>query len=254
MKLFYGCSDFTSFAHLPSDIHVMISAATVWKYGDKSVVQSSKRFRERFLDSGGFGFNVYGDGYPFTPDEYLQLVDNFKPSLFATMDYPCEPHLEYEPRNVWDRIDASVDIAQYLLKHHKGASICVPVIQGWELEHYDYCLHQMEKRNTIVPYMAVGSVCMRRKYADYSPIVEFVFRRLRKKVKLHFFGLKIRAISSSQGYLRNFIESLDTCAWLWGRRDEDMLPRRASEKMDRFERYRKQVEMRLNESYQLRLF
>lgn len=250
MKIFYGCADFTSFAHLPSDIAVMISAATVWKYGDKPIIQSSSRFRERFLDSGGFGFNVYGEGYPFSPEEYLQLVAKFQPDYFATLDYPCEPQLEYEPKNVWDRIDATIDYAAYLLER-KTSSICVPVVQGWQIEHYDYCIHQMEKRGIVRPYMAVGSICMRKKFADYAEIVEFVWRRLQGKVKLHFFGLKIRAVSAHNGYLRNFIASFDTNAWLWGRKGEDRLPRKASEKMGRFQRYRRCLEKEMLNPYQL---
>ena len=253
MKIFYGVSDFTSLAHLPSDINAMISAATVWKYGNKRIVQSSSRFQERFLDSGGFGFNVYAEGYPFSPDEYLQLIDKFRPDFFATMDYPCEPSLEYEPRSIWDRIDATVDFAQYLINSYNGSSLCVPVIQGWQIEHYDCCVHQMEKARIIRPYMAVGSVCMRKRYHDYAEIVEFVWRRLSGKVKLHFFGLKIRAITTQIGYLRNFIGSLDTCAWLWGRNGEDRLPRTAAVKMQRFQRYRQSLEKELKKPYQLSL-
>ena len=250
MKIFYGCADFTSFAHLPAEIAVMISAATVWKYGDKPIIQSSSRFRGgRFLDSGGFGFNVYGQGYPFSPDEYLQLVGKFRPDFFATMDYPCEPNLQYEPKNIWDRIDATVENAKYLLKRDIP-SVCVPVIQGWLPEHYDYCIHQLEKSGLVRPYMAVGSVCMRKRYAEYAEIIEFVWRRL-QKIKLHFFGLKIRAISAHNGYLRNFIYSIDTNAWLWGRGDEDMLPRCAAEKMTRFQRYRKNLEREISQPYQL---
>jgi len=254
MKIYYGCSDFTSFTHLPAEIDVMISAATIWKYGDKETVRKSVRFEERFLDSGGFGFNVYGDGYPFSAEEYLHLVDEFAPNLFATLDYPCEPHLEFEPKSIWDRIDMTVDYGKWILRNYHGPSIPVPVIQGWELQHYDYCIHKLEKSKAIRSFMAVGSMCMRKKYDDYAPIVEFIHERLKGKVKLHFFGLKKRAISMKGGYLRNFISSIDTCAWLWGRGNEDMFPRKASEKMFRFNRYRTQMEDELSKPYQMNLF
>lgn len=69
----------------------------------------------------------------------------------------------------------------------------VPVIQGYTLRQYLYCLRSHKEAGTLREYMAVGSMCQRssdQELSDLVPGITYAAQRM-GVFKLHFFGLKL---------------------------------------------------------------
>lgn len=183
---------------LPDGINVMYSAGGFWDEKMKQWRRQSyqKRFGLTWLDSGGYTLlNKYGD-YPFSVINYANLVAKLRPNYYATMDYPCEPEIS---RNLGlmsnrDRIQATVKNAITLADWQSQIpGQMVPVIQGYELEEYLYCLDLYDKAGLISDYMAVGSMCRRISDEQLGELIPGIYYAAQKLgcYKLHFFGLKL---------------------------------------------------------------
>lgn len=170
-----------------------------------------------FLDSGGFSLLSKWHEYPFNMDQYSSLIRRIKPTFAATMDYPCEPILEITNKesmcqlSVKDRIIKTIENNELMLNNYSynGTKI-IPVIQGWDLGDYKFCIDEMHKRELITDYVAFGSMCQRNRYSKlFTKIMDHIRRY--SDAKTHFFGFKI-------SFLRNYaifsrLHSCDTAAW-----------------------------------------
>lgn len=193
--------------------NILISAASLWwKSRNKFVHRTPPPHKRFFLDSGGFSFFIRKGDYPYTTEEYLKLIRYYKPTYAAVMDYPCEPELPLG--DVRSRIDRTIANTKELL------SVCVvhptkkmnppsffscadhrteiiPVIQGYDLEDYKYCIDRMRTMDLIRPYMAVGSMCRRVSIKELRTLVVAIsdyVGAVNQNIKLHFFGLKKSAL------------------------------------------------------------
>ena len=177
-----------------------------------------------FLDSGGFSFLSEWKKYPFSIDDYAQIINKKKPNFAATMDYPCEPELNivYKTKNhsnsfsmsVNDRIDMTVKNAVSLVDNYGfNNTIIVPVIQGWNIEEYKYCIDMYHKYDLITDYMAFGSMCRRVSIKEAKQLVTKLTSYLMKfgDVKHHFFGFKISFLKDLA--IQSRVYSFDTSAW-----------------------------------------
>lgn len=236
MKHFYAVLD--GWRGLPTFFieNILISAASLWwptrgKFVHRSV-GPHKRF---FLDSGGFSFFTRKGDYPFTIEEYIDLIKYYHPQYAAIMDYPCEPELTIG--DVRTRIDRTIENTQKIFRfcevHNKTqkmeplsispffVSSCVdheteivPVIQGYELEDYKYCVDQMCALGLIRPYMAVGSICRRVSIKELRKLVVGIadyVGAVNPDVKLHYFGLKKSALKDPA--INQRVYSCDSMAW-----------------------------------------
>lgn len=158
--------------------------------------------------------NKYED-YPFTVGNYMNLVSKLEPHWYATMDYPCEPEISrsIELSTNEQRIRATVDKAREILDLAEiiPHSTAVPVIQGYTLEEYLFCLKLHKEAGTIRPYMAVGSMCRRLSAHQLENLIPQIYERAKEYgcTKLHYFGLKL---SKDLVPLREYIYSQDSAA------------------------------------------
>ena len=110
------------------------------------------------------------------------------------MDLPCEEDVnreKYQTNRV--RIEQTLENMERCLELSKDIEpTCVPVVQGFNLEEYKFCLEKMEKRGLIRDYLGVGSVCIRKKVEVMRKLVNGIYDLVDEMVgepKLHFFGL-----------------------------------------------------------------
>jgi hypothetical protein len=195
----------------------MLSAAALyWPSRDKIVRRSFPSAREVFLDSGGFVAHRQYGGFPWSIDDYLALVFARRPDFAASMDYPCEADLRRanDLRSNFQRIDATVQNALALYPWSDSRTRFVPVVQGYTLEEYRYCISRYADAGLYSPVFAVGSMCRRMSGDELQAIIEgigmAVTSLLGYRPRLHWFGLHMRALSTPA---RKWIDSWDSTAW-----------------------------------------
>lgn len=183
---------------LPHGLNVMYSAAGFWDHlnGKWRRDKFKSSFGLRWLDCGGFTMlNKFGD-YPFSIVNLANLIIRTKPHFYAPNDYPCEPEITRSLGLMTNtqRIEATVrntiEMAEY---ENQLPGQMVPVIQGYTLSEYLYCLQLHAEAGTIRDYMAVGSMCRRISNDELSNLIPGIYRAAQKVgcAKLHFFGLKL---------------------------------------------------------------
>jgi hypothetical protein len=187
--------------------------------------------------------NQYGD-YPFSAVNYANLIARLKPDYYATMDYPCEPEIS---RNLGlmtnlERIKATVQNATELAEWESQLQgQMVPVIQGYTLDEYLYCLDLYNQAGLIRDYMAVGSMCRRISDEELGQLIPGIYYAAKRMgcTKLHFFGLKLSPALEAYDemiYSRDSAVAMDSYdnevrAKRGGRR----FPRGQAEKQENFE-------------------
>jgi len=203
------------------------------------------------LDSGAFGSAFWDGGYTYGIDDYLKIVEKVMPDCWVTMDYPCEPNIlpEFPIR---ERIERTIENTKVLRTAPFPGFL--PVIQGWGIEDYCYCVDRMEAEELIGPVMGIGSICRRGSQAKIVNIVGELSRRL-PNIKFHAFGVKINTVNYNNGEVLNYLDSLDTAAWQFNEKDEfgGWKPRSHQEISRRLAGYREKLNRRLARPYQLAL-
>lgn len=264
---FYPPIPFWGFdGHFPAwvperDFYLVSAASLWWSSRHKFVKRSYPSPRTRmFLDSGGFSFFATKGDYPFSPDDYLQLVEHpyygYQPLLWASLDYPCEPDTcREEPhklRSNLDRITATIDYLDYFTRRATWPGM-VPVVQGFTLDERLHCLEQMACKGLTKPFMAIGSLCAQKSIKEIDKIVVAVALAAQKmglNVVWHLLGVKTSYLESNPiGY--PFVFSFDTAAWGLGRKGETKNPIGDAEKQKRYFRYRSNVYRLLSSPRQL---
>ena len=239
---------------LPQGLNVMYSAAGFWNDNAKEWRRGCKfksSFGLRWLDCGGFtALNHYAD-YPFTVINYANLVARLKPHYYATMDYPCEPEISRSLELISNeqRIKATIKNALALSEWEDQLSgQMVPVIQGYTLDEYLWCLRLYQEAGIIRDYMAVGSMCRRISSDELGRLIPKIFYAAQKAgcTKLHFFGLKL---SPDLEPFSNMIWSRDSAAILddydkslRAQRDGRRFPRGQQEKQAAFQSFLTRLE------------
>jgi len=167
-----------------------------------------------FLDSGAFQLFGKYNSYPFTTNDYSHFVRNLQPDFFASLDYPCEPFMREKIGGLSpkDCIDKTIENTINLVDEDMESSILVPVIQGWEIADYLYCVDQMESQGLIKDYMGIGTLCRRAKVSDLLRIIRNIKRELPQRCKLHGFGVKVNLLKYQETY--RLLVSCDSAAWV----------------------------------------
>jgi len=169
---------------------------------------------ELFLDSSGFSLMTKFNDYPFSLEQYVLLVKKLKPTYFATMDYPCELALiEKTSLSVRERIRRTIENTETLMNNYSYPSKLIPVVQGWTLEDYKFCILEMHRRDLLTDYIAFGTMCCRKSLLEVKKLIikltDFLWQFVDAKV--HCFGLSIRFLRDFA--IRQRIHSIDTSAW-----------------------------------------
>lgn len=206
-------------------------------------------------DSGGFSEIRMHGAWTFTVEEYIrfnrwltQVMGS--PDFVAPMDWMCEPwviqgknrhlkpkdpryfHGTREARGIPED-DPDEDLDSAILKHQRWTVEnvvhlrerapdlpVIPVLQGWELAHYDRCLQMyldagMDLRHE--PLVGLGSVCRRQATEEIGEIVKH-FHGL--GIRLHGFGIKTQGLTNYGAGLT----SADSLAWSFNARHRPPLP------------------------------
>jgi len=247
-KVFLGldCSSRDKLIDYP---YVLISAASLWNGKRFKKIHFNDEVKEIFLDSGGFSFFTKWAKYPFTTDQYLEMVRAFceehpRTRYVSVMDYPCEPLINRSDlRTNYQRIDETLKNTEALYHREIPSADWVSVIQGHNMEEYSYCSEEFRKRGLWTPLTAVGSICTRNETFAIKQIL-FMLSRKHRDVKLHAFGLDYRVLKDRE--IWNLIYSSDSGAWrLCGdgnKRKKDWRPRGNVELLESYKRYREKID------------
>jgi hypothetical protein len=172
-------------------------------------------YKNLFIDSGGFHSSLKHGHYTKTDEEYLEYIEQYQPRYFALRDYPCEPELlKTHNRTVKDHIHMTLDNHLKLfdiMDDYQFNSQPIPVLQGWEIEDYLYCLDMFNQHGLINDYVAVGSVCRRNADKDIKKVFRQIRTELPSKIKLHGFGVKFSILRDKEMW--DTIYSVDSGAF-----------------------------------------
>jgi len=235
MKRFYYVADWGNEHYLHTD-NVMGSAAATWHNGfSPTRLKFSNAIKRLFVDSGGYSMFTKFSQYPYTIEEYINLVNSWRDlypvSEVAIMDYPCEPHLNREvfETNI-ERIDQTVTNALDCIDYDSSIP-WVPVIQGYTMSEYRYCWERYQEFDLRARLWAIGSICTRKKTGGIRAIVTRIKRLV--KQPLHAFGITLPSIEHPEIFFS--LESSDSAAWNYYQ------PSREA-KAKSFKAYRKRIE------------
>lgn len=171
------------------------------------------------LDSGGFVSQLNG-GFKFTMAEYVDLVRQLNPTWYAAMDICCEPEVGYKEER-WGRTESPAWPHVRKTIHNLWAmlNVCerepVPVIQGWTLRDYWWCVARMEETTSHWPKLiGVGTMCRRTIHGEQGiiAVVNLLDRLLPPHTKLHLFGVKGAVLKKLEASFAHRIESIDSFA------------------------------------------
>lgn len=231
-------------AWFPKREMYLVSAAALWSAERGKFIR--RRYpdpsRRMFLDSGGFSFFARNGDYPFTRQQYLDLVDHYKPLLWASLDYPCEPGVHRSHSSNKDRIERTLDHLEWFT--HQSRWGLLPVVQGYTLDERLDCLRQMARRQLATPYMAIGSLCILRNVQQIHAIVSDLTTAARDllpfAVHWHLLGVKLDYIRRHHDETSQ-VWSFDTAAWGIGLQSETRNTSNQAERQNRFWRYHAKV-------------
>lgn len=167
-----------------------------------------------YLDSGGFSeLSLYGKWHT-TPEDYVRAVRRYRDEIgnlqwAAPQDYMCEAiMLAKTGLSVREHQARTVDSVQ-LLRAAAPDLQFIPVLQGWKLADYLYCIKLYERAGidlTAEPIIGVGSVCRRQSTAEIGDI----FQQLAGLgIRCHGFGVK----SDGLRLYGKYLASADSMAW-----------------------------------------
>jgi hypothetical protein len=227
----------------------MLSASMFWRSGRLAghfaVRDSWERPAEHiFLDSAGFSTFVRHGDYPWSVEQYADLVTRIAPDYVATMDYACEPGIDSSVLPDVEARQLATIAHTEALRDADMPGTLVPVLQGWEPEQYVAHIDMYRDAGiSLDGTVAIGSLCGRNDLRDITDILSVV-RAILPGSRLHAFGLKITALRTG---IAELIDSCDTAAWLAPRskRTELWWPPTADDERGRFERYRRRVDATL---------
>lgn len=210
IKVYYGLTNHSQLKRLPADANIMVSARWLLKWPWRSIAfDYLKRFNSLFLDSGAYGSALNDGGFRYSPDDYLSLVGKVQPDYWSSMDVCCEPSLPLS-MTTRERVQETVRLAEILSRAPYPGFL--PVIQGWRVSDYLYCIELLTRKGLIYPVMGIGSLCRRGKVEPILRVLREIHNSL-PGVKFHTFGAKIRVLTYSLGEAQNYIHSIDTAAW-----------------------------------------
>jgi queuine/archaeosine tRNA-ribosyltransferase len=215
-KLFFVYYNKKYHAKLNQQIPILVSAGHQFKNNRLRAWEIPAFVSELMLDSGGFQLvGKFGD-YPFTNEQYLEYIQEVKPTYAVTLDYPCDgadhpsPHVKLTNKQ---RIERTVDNTAWLLDHEgRVTSKIIPVIQGYKVSEYLECIDLLKERGCIRDIMGVGSVCIRKRKHDVIEVLRAIKKEL-PNTRLHVFGLNLNIVKDPR--VRCRIDSFDTLAWMY---------------------------------------
>lgn len=194
--------------------NLLFSAGVIWSGKKFGGINTLPKHDNLFIDSGGFNVIKRWGVFPFSVDEYLDFVRQYNPSMFAVMDYPCEPELGSRPKHLKtnrERIEETIKNTSEIIDKWDDESKPIPVIQGYTRSEYLYCIDRLRDQGLITDYMAVGSLCVRKRITEIRGVLRMIKKEL-PKTRLHAFGIKLSAMDDP--LMWELVYSCDSNAWI----------------------------------------
>lgn len=235
---------------------IMVSAQAFWEpaKGEFRVPRyASITEADLALDSAGFTAMKLWKGrgkqpgmagiYPWSLDQYLELVMTLSPTWYSQADLCCETEIASSAEEVDFRVRATATLLEGTLRgvyewQSELAKDCgeraaanllpppVPVLQGWTIDDYlrslDLLVAVWERWMPWLSWprlIGVGSVC--RRHLDHPrhglwAVLGALEGRLPPGSRLHLFGVKGAALEKLR--LMPMVASSDSMAWDFGSR------------------------------------
>lgn len=205
--------------HQPSDARHVTSPAFVSVHrltGRRSAFTAG----DWILDSGAFTTIAKHGGYPEPVSVYAAEIRRVREwgNLLAAVsqDLMCEPiMLARTGLTVADHQRLTIERYDALLSESVGVYI-MPVLQGYEPVEYVAHIEQYGARLERGAWVGVGSVCKRNGDPRSIERVLHAIKRARPDLRLHGFGLKATAFTSS--LVQSLLWSADSMAWSYAAR------------------------------------
>jgi hypothetical protein len=177
------------------------------------------------LDSGGFTeLSMHGRwvtpaaAYAEAAAGYAGHVGGL--DFAAPQDWMCEPQI-IARTGLSVREHQERTVANYLELRALAPDLpFIPVVQGWQLTDYLYCLSLYQSAGvdlTALPRVGLGSVCRRQSTAEIAVIAGTLARR---GLRMHGFGVKTGGLHLYGSRLA----SADSMAWSYAARREPPMP------------------------------
>ena len=185
------------------------------------------------LDSAGFVAMARYRGFPWTIEQYLDLVESWPWAWYASWDQCVEPEIASSKIDVFFRLAENCRLLSEVRTRarDRGLPDPMPVVQGWEVDHYRWSLDHLPLASW-PPLLGVGSMCRRHVHGPNGilAIVEALDRVLPSGVGLHLFGVKGTALRFLSDPPR--IASVDSMAWDFAARRQVPVGRTAEMRID----------------------
>jgi hypothetical protein len=166
------------------------------------------------LDSAGFVAMARYRGFPWTIEQYLDLVGSWPWAWYASWDQCVEPEIASSKIDVYFRLAETCRLLSEvrMRARDRGLPDPMPVVQGWEVDHYRWSLDHLPLASW-PKLLGVGSMCRRHVHGPNGilAIVEALDRVLPDGVGLHLFGVKGTALRFLSDHPR--IASVDSMAY-----------------------------------------
>ena len=201
----------------------------VWQWGGRAAkIRTFESFNTKplenargmrvWLDSAGFVAMSRFRGFPWAPEDYIDLAASFPFERFASMDYCVESEVAANLGEVRDRISRTVRLNVQCLNLAARAKIAdrfMPVIQGNQPEDYLRCLERMPFAAEF-SVIGVGSMCRRHVHGPDGILavvsaVDQALTGMGSSARLHLFGLKSAGAEAVRAHPRVF--SVDSQAY-----------------------------------------
>jgi hypothetical protein len=174
------------------------------------------------LDSAGFSAMVAYGGYPWTIDDYLDLVAAHPFAWWASLDYCVEHQIAADRDEVLDRMSRTIRATIDCRTRARDRGIearFLPVIQGRRPQDYERCADALSLTIQQAALIGVGSMCRRPIHGPEGlvAVVDHLDQILPRDKRLHLFGVKGEALPYLTRFARR-IASIDSQAYGIGAR------------------------------------
>ncbi|MDK6080354.1 DUF7221 family queuine tRNA-ribosyltransferase-like protein [Massilia varians] len=166
------------------------------------------------LDSGGFVAAQKYNGFPWSVEQYLNLVESYDWAWYASMDHCVEPEIAGDKAGVMFRVAETARMYGELRRAaaDRGLPPPMPVLQGWTPSQYVYCAERLPLFEW-PDLIGVGSMCRRNLHGEVGvfAVLDALDGILPPHTKIHLFGVKGRSMQHLGQHPR--IASIDSLAW-----------------------------------------
>jgi len=191
--------------------YILVSAATLWSGKRFAEFKRNPRWKEIFLDSGGFTYIKNNKLYPFSISKYISLAERLNARYFATMDYICtEDRGRGSIMNNIKRIEKTVENTRLMIdrvdKHR-----FVSVIQGYYLDEILYCVDLLRENGLFTAHMGIANIQSKRKLSEVLNILHMLRKEIPDWITFHGFGTDLRFLKVREIWER--LHTVDTSSW-----------------------------------------